>query len=80
MGSGDKEERGVEERMTVQDRRGKDIRKDRMEGEERRGKVRGEEGTYRFLLVGLGGLDLLVEAVDLVLEVLHVLLVFFLLL
>lgn len=40
MGSGDKEERGVEERMTVQDRRGKDIRKDRMEGEERRGQER----------------------------------------
>ena len=44
-------------------------------GEEGKGK-----GTYRFFLVGFGGLDLLVEAVNLVLEVLHVLLVFFLLL
>lgn len=35
---------------------------------------------YRILLVSFGGLDFLVEAVDLVLEVLHVLLVFFLLL
>ena len=51
------------------------MRVDRREQEERRGK-----GTYRILLVGLGGLDLLVEAVDLVLEVLQVLLVFFLLL
>lgn len=51
-------------------------RKRREEGE---GKRR-EKGTYRFFLVGFGGLDFLVKAVDLVLEVLHVLLVFFLLL
>ena len=37
-------------------------------------------GTYRILLVGFAGLDFLIEAVDLVLEVLYVLLVFFLLL
>ena len=42
--------------------------------------VRAEPKSYRFFLVGLRALDLLVEAVDLVFEVLKVLLIFFLLL
>jgi len=41
---------------------------------------RAEPKSYRFFLVGLRALDLLVEAVDLVFEVLKVLLIFFLLL
>lgn len=47
--------------------------------EEKKGKRR-RMGTYRILLVGFAGLDFLIKAVDLVLEVLYVLLVFFLLL
>ena len=74
------EERRGEERRG-EERRGEERRGEERRGEERRGEERrGEESAYRFFLVGLGSLDLLVEAVDLVLEVLHVLLVFLLLL
>jgi len=58
---------------------GKRMRQEKPEGIERK-EGKSKEETYRIFLVGFGGLDLLVKAVDLVLEVLHVLLVFFLLL
>ena len=69
------EGRGGKGRIVEEDRK-RGLRGGRQEGARKR-KVR---GTYRVLLVGLGGFDLLVEAVDLVLEVLQVLLVFLLLL